>query len=116
MILKIEKKINNLNHALDSLKETHTYIVDEHYNISDTLVEKVAKVEYVTCPSLKLKIETLKGQLTHITLLSCTWYRSSSDRGEIFKKNYHGTLGEIEKAFLSKVICYSLRSFISVTF
>lgn len=59
MILELEKEINNPNHALYSLKEVHASPFYERYNVLDTLVEKVAKVECVTCPSLKLEIETL---------------------------------------------------------
>lgn len=40
MILKLEEEINHLNHALESLKETHTSLMNERCNISDTLVEK----------------------------------------------------------------------------
>lgn len=57
----MKNEINNLNSALDSLKETHTSLVDECFNIYDTLVEKIEKVECVICPILKLKIETLTG-------------------------------------------------------
>lgn len=41
MILKLKVDINNLNHALESIKEAHTYPVDEYCNVSDTLVEKM---------------------------------------------------------------------------
>lgn len=67
MILKLKEEISNLNRALDSLKEVHTYLVGERYNVLNTLVEKVEKAECVLCPTLKLQIETLKGQLTHAT-------------------------------------------------
>lgn len=67
MILKLEDEINNLNRALDTLKEAHTSLVDEHYHVLDTLIEKMEIVEYVKCPILKLEIETLIGKLTHAT-------------------------------------------------
>lgn len=50
IILKLEKKINDLNRALYSLKEAHKSLVTEFFNVSDTLVEKLEKVE---CPTLK---------------------------------------------------------------
>lgn len=54
MILKLEEAINNLNRALETLKEAHTSLVDECYNVSDTLVEKMEIVECVACISLKI--------------------------------------------------------------
>lgn len=38
MILKLDEEINNLNRALETLKEVHTSLVDERYNVLDTLV------------------------------------------------------------------------------
>lgn len=64
----------------------HTSLVDEHYNVSDTLVEKVVKEQCVTCPTLKFEIENLKGHLTHATSLSCICSNSSIGGGMIFKK------------------------------
>lgn len=85
MILKFEVEINNLNRDLDTLKEAHTSLIDELYNVLDTLVERIEKVGYVACPSLKLEIETLKGQLIHASSLSCTSSSSSSDSGTFLK-------------------------------
>ncbi|XP_050909787.1 uncharacterized protein LOC127123628 [Lathyrus oleraceus] len=85
MILKLEEEISHINHALESLKKAYTSLMDEHCNVSNTLVEKMEVVECVKCPILKLEIEILKGQLTHATSLSCTF--SSCERGNIFKKN-----------------------------
>lgn len=66
MILKLEKEIHDLNSALDSLKEAQTSQVEEHFNVSDTSVEKIEKVECITFLALKLEIENIKGQLTHV--------------------------------------------------
>lgn len=60
--------------------------MDECYNVSDTLVEKMEVVECVECLILKLEIESLKGQLTHATSLSCTCSSSLSERGKVFKE------------------------------
>lgn len=68
---KFEEDTNHLNCALESIKETHTSLMNEHYNVLDTLVEKMEIVECFECISLKLEIEILKGQLTHATSLSC---------------------------------------------
>lgn len=100
MILKLEEEINNLNRALDTLKEAHTSLFDECSNVLDILVGRIEKIECVTCPSLKLEIETLKEQLTHVTSLSCT-----CSRGTIFKKNYHVTRRN-RKSISSKAICH----------
>lgn len=43
MILKLEKDINDLNCALDPLKEAHSSLFDERFNIFDTSVEKIKK-------------------------------------------------------------------------
>lgn len=61
MHLKLEKKINSLKCTLDSLKKEHISLVCECYNVSDTLVDMVAKVKCVACSYLKLEIETIKG-------------------------------------------------------
>lgn len=37
MIENPKKEINNLNYALDSSKEVITSLVDEHFNIFDTI-------------------------------------------------------------------------------
>lgn len=100
MILKLEEAINNLNRALETLKEAHTSLVDECYNVSDTLVEKMEIVECVECPILKIEIETLKGQLTHDTSLSCTYSSYSSERGNDFKKNLHVTKRNIRRSII----------------
>lgn len=91
MILKLEEEINDFNHAWEALKETHTSLIDERYNVSDTLLEKMEIVECVECPTLKLEIGNLKRQLTHATSLSCTCSSSLSKRGKVFKKNPHVT-------------------------
>lgn len=59
--------------------------------VSDTLAEKIEVVECVECLILKTEIETLKGQLTHATILSNTCSSSSTERGKILKKNPHVT-------------------------
>lgn len=61
MILKLEEEINYLNHALESLKEGDTSLMDKLCNVSDTFVEKMSVLECVECPILKLEIETLEG-------------------------------------------------------
>lgn len=83
----------------------HTSLVDECYNVSDTLAEKEAKVECVYCPYLKLEIDTLKGKLNYAISLSCTFSSSSSDRGKVFKKNPHVTRRN-RKSISSNVICH----------
>lgn len=103
MILKLEEEINNLNCALETLKEAHTSLIDEHYDVLDTLVEKMEIVECVKCPILKLEIETLKGQLTHATSLTCTCSSSLSERGKVFKKNPYVTKRN-RRSISSKVI------------
>lgn len=60
LISKLEKEINDHNSALDFLKEEHASLFDKPFNVSDTLTEKVAKMDYVTCPILKLENEILK--------------------------------------------------------
>lgn len=91
IILKLKEEINNFNRTLDTLKESHTSLVDECYHVLDTLVEKMEIMECVKCPILKLEIETLKVQLTHVTSLSCTCYIYSNERGNLFKKTPHIT-------------------------
>lgn len=91
MIEKLEKEINDLNSTLGSLKQAQTSMVDEHFNVYDTSVEKVEKVKRVTCPALKSKIKNVKGQLTHVISLYTTSSTSSSSRGILFKKNPHVT-------------------------
>lgn len=91
IILKLEEEINHLNRALESLKEAHTSLMNECCNVFDTLVENIEIEECVECPILKHEIETLEGQLTHATPLSCTYSSSSSERGKVFKKNHHVT-------------------------
>lgn len=49
IFLKLENEINDLNNVLYSFKEVHTSLVDEHFNVSNTLVEKVERVKFVTC-------------------------------------------------------------------
>lgn len=71
---------------MESLKELHTSLVDEHYNVYDTLVEKVKKLECVMFPTIKLEIENLKRKLIQTTSLSCSRSSYSSDKWTIFKK------------------------------
>lgn len=104
MILKLEE-INHISCASESLKKAHTSLVDDRYNVSDTLFKRIKKVECVMCPSLKLEIENIKGQLTHSTSLSYTCSGSSSDRGTLFKKNPHVTRRN-RKSISSKAICH----------
>lgn len=104
VILKLKEEINHINRALESLKEAHTSIIDKRYNVSDTLVERIEKVKYVTCPSLKLEIETLKGQLTRATSLSCTCSSFLSEKGTTFKKNPH-VIRRSRKSISSKATC-----------
>lgn len=82
MILKLEEETSDLNSTFDFHMETYTSPFDECLYVSDTLVDEVVKVKYVTCPILKPEIQTLKRQLTYAISL-CT----SNDRGAIFKKN-----------------------------
>lgn len=62
LISKLENKINDLNNALDSLKEEHASLVDGSFNNSNTLVENIVKIYYITYQILKLENENLKGQ------------------------------------------------------
>lgn len=55
----LEHGIKNLNRVLDCLNEAHTSLMDECCIVSDTSAEKIEVVEYVECPILKHKIETL---------------------------------------------------------
>lgn len=103
MILKLEKENNYLFSALDSLKETHTSLVDERFNVYDTLIEKVEKVVCATYMTLKLELENLKKQLIHALSLSYTNYTSSSDKG-IFLRKTLTLLEEIKKSILSKAM------------
>lgn len=41
--------------------EEHAFIVSEKFIISDTLAEKVVKIECDTCPILKVENKNLKG-------------------------------------------------------
>lgn len=41
LISKLEKEINGLNSALYTLKEEHASLIDEHFNVYDTLVERI---------------------------------------------------------------------------
>lgn len=50
MISKLKEEINNINYTLESLKEAHISLMDEHCNVSDTLVKKIEVVECVECP------------------------------------------------------------------
>lgn len=96
MILKLEGGINHLNCALKSLKEVHTSLMDERCNALDTLVEVLI---------LKLEIETLNVQLTHVTSLSCTCPSYSNERGKVFHEIPYVT--KINRISISsKVICY----------
>lgn len=81
----LEQKINNLNCALDYLREVHTSLV-----------------ECVNCPVLKTEIGTLKVHLSHPTTLSNTCSSSSSERGRVFRKTLM-SLGEIERVFHIKL-------------
>lgn len=63
LISNLEKEINDLNSALYSLKENHASLVVESFSSYDTLVEKIVKIDYVTCPILKLENKILKGKL-----------------------------------------------------
>lgn len=105
VILKHKKEISNLNSALYSLREVPTSLVDEHFNVFNTLVEKEEEVECVTCPTLKFEIENLKGQLTHVISLSTKSSTNSSDRGAISKKNHHVTRRN-RKSISSKLVCH----------
>lgn len=88
IILKLENEINDLNNTLDSLKEEHTYLVSEQFNVFDALAEKVVKIDCDTCSILKHENEKLKGQLAQAISLSTTLSTSSSERGIGFEKNH----------------------------
>lgn len=79
--------------------------MNECCNVLNTLVEKMEIMECVECPILKLEIETLKGQLTHATSLSCTCSSSSSETWKILKKNSHVTKRN-RRRISSKAICH----------
>lgn len=59
-------------------------------------------VEFAYCPSLKLEIQNLKGQLTELYKLPSIDSMSPSDKGQGFKKNVY-ILGKIEKIILLKL-------------
>lgn len=80
LISKLESEINDLNSALNLLKKEHVSLVVENFNASDTLVEKVVKINGVTCSILKLENENLKEQLAQAISLSTTSYTSSSEK------------------------------------
>lgn len=52
--------------------------MDERCIVLDTLAKKIEIAEYIECPILKSEIETLKGQLKHVAILSNTFSISSS--------------------------------------
>lgn len=89
LISKIENEINDLNSALDSLKEEHVSLINENFSTSNILVEKVVCVCVydVTSLTLKLENENLKEKLTQAMFRSTTSYMSSSERGIGFEKN-----------------------------
>lgn len=61
LISKHEKKINDLNSALYSLKEENASLVVELFNASDTLDKKIVNMDCVTYPNSKHENENIKG-------------------------------------------------------
>lgn len=105
MIVTLEHEINNFNHSLNCLKEAHTSLMDDCCIILDTLAEKVEVVECIEYPILKIKIETLKRQLTYVASLSNTCSSSLTERWKVFKKNPHVTRRN-RRSVSSKAIWY----------
>lgn len=62
----------------------HASLVNEQLCISGALVEMVVKMEFDTCPTLKIENENLNGQLAQVMSLSNVVSTSSSDRGNVW--------------------------------
>lgn len=69
------------------MKAEHSYLVKEQLCISITLEEKVDIVECDICPILKLEIENLKRQLTHIIKSPNIISLVPNDKGKNLRKN-----------------------------
>lgn len=97
MISILEREITILNNALESLNEVYAYLVREQLCVSDTLEEKIGKMECDVFSTLKIENENLKGQLTRVVSLSNVVSTFSIDRGNNFnKKNLPMSLEKIE--------------------
>lgn len=68
------------------MKEGHASLVNDQFCIPLTLDEKENLIDCVTCPSQKIEIEYIKGQITQLTRTLIVTSISSSDDEQSFRK------------------------------